>query len=209
MPLLFCKQIGTSQLGVWQKDESVAELLAMSLLDDCERREYDGIANDRRRSEWLAIRLLLNKMLNAHQPILHAESGKPYLPGCERFISISHSPNMVAVILSDTNVGIDIERIHSRTTKVRGKFLTGKELDWCTTDEQHTFVWTVKESAYKLVDAVLEHDEVEIAELPALTDDFSTVVDIRREGFGKMICHTMRIGDNFLSYLAEKCAICC
>lgn len=204
MPLLFCKQIGTSQLGVWRKDETVAELLALSSLCDSEKEEYNLIANDRRRSEWLATRLLLNRMTGFSQSILHTESGKPYLSGDARFISISHSLNMVAVMLSDANVGIDIERIHSRTTKVRGKFLTGKEPDWCTTDEQHTFVWTVKESAYKLVDDTLLHDEVEV-DKPVLADNFAVSVDIRRNGFGQMICHSMRIGDNILSYLAKNC----
>lgn len=205
MPLLFCKLIGNSQLGVWQKSETVAELLAMSSLCDSEKEEYSLIANDRRRTEWLATRLLLNKMLGVHSPIHHAESGRPYLPGNKSFISISHSPNMVAVMVSEANVGVDIEQVRPRVTKVRSKFLTGHELDWCVTDEQHTFVWTVKEAAYKLVDDTLLHDEVEVDESQMPTDDLTFGIDIRRNGYGKMICHSMRIGDNILSYLAKNC----
>ncbi len=205
MPLLFCKPIGASQLGVWQKSETVAELLAMLSLCDFEKDEYNLIANDRRRTEWLATRLLLNRMLGVHSMIHHNESGKPYLQENKSFISISHSPNMVAVMVSDANVGIDIEQIRPRVTKVRSKFLTGNELDWCVTDEQHTLVWTVKEAAYKLVDDTLLHDEVEVDESQMLTDDLTFDIDIRRNGYGKMICHSMRIGDNILSYLAKNC----
>lgn len=192
------------QLGVWQKDETAEQLMQMLSLDAFDTVEYAKIANDRRRTEWLATRIILNKMLDRYAEIRHTKSGKPYLKNDSRFISISHSPNMVAVMLSGNKLGIDIEQIRPRTTKVRTKFLTVAEFDWCKTDEEHTFVWTVKEAAYKLIDNNLLHTEVEIIGKPDISNNFSCEVLLRKNKLRNMICHTIRFSDNFLSYLAEQ-----
>lgn len=39
------------------------------------------------------------------------ENGKPYLAGNEKYISLSHSLNMVAIAISNKPIGIDIETI--------------------------------------------------------------------------------------------------
>lgn len=192
------------QLGVWKKNETAEQLMQTLCLDAFDTAEYAKIANDRRRTEWLATRIVMNKMLDKYAEIRHIESGKPYLQNDRRFVSISHSPDMVAVMLSENNLGIDIEQIRPRTTKVRTKFLTGSELDWCKTDEEHTFVWTIKEAAYKLIDNNLSHTEVEIIGKPDIGNNFSCEVLLRKNGLRKMICHTIRLDDNFLSYLAEQ-----
>lgn len=201
MPLVFTRQTDLVQMAVWNKTESVEQLLPIARLDALDEAEYVCLSNARRQTEWLATRVLLDQMLGNHVHLSHATSGKPYLLNDSRFVSISHSPNMVAVMVSERNLGIDIERIHARTVKVRGKFLTGSEPDWCTTEEEHTLVWTVKEAAYKLVDDQLLHTEVEVLERPVIKPEFSFDIVIKKNGLLKMICNSMKIDDNILSYL--------
>ena len=201
MPLLFTQTLDGTVLGVWSKQETAEQLLQMIDLCDSDKAVYEQIGNDRRRTEWLASRVLLKVLLNRNATIGHDADGKPYLVDSDDFISISHSKNMVAVMLAKSNLGIDIEQISPRTTKVRHKFLTGNELDWCKTDIEHTLVWTVKESAYKLIGSGLEHTEVEIEQNPgfAQTADYNVV--IRKNTAVRKKCHSQLIDDNILSYI--------
>jgi len=201
MPLLFTQTIDGAVLGVWSKQETAEQLLPMIDLCDSDKAVYEQIGNDRRRTEWLASRVLLKVLLNRNATIGHDADGKPYLIENDDFISISHSKNMVAVMLAKSNLGIDIEQISPRTTKVRHKFLTGNELDWCKTDIEHTLVWTVKESAYKLIGSGLEHTEVEIEQNPGFVQTADYNVVIRKNTAVRKKCHSQLIDDNILSYI--------
>ncbi|MBR2194394.1 MAG: 4'-phosphopantetheinyl transferase superfamily protein [Salinivirgaceae bacterium] len=201
MPLLFTQTIGDAVLGVWSKQETAEQLLPMICLHDADKAVYEQIGNDRRRTEWLTTRIVLRKLLNRDVTIAHDSNGKPYIAESKSFISISHSKNMVAVMVAEQNLGIDIEQITARTTKVHHKFLTGSELDWCKTDTEHTLVWTVKEAAYKLIGCGLEHTEVEIEENPNFTQVADYNVVIRKNTPVRKNCHSQLIGDNILSYI--------
>jgi len=203
MPLIFKSELENSCLAVWQKEETPAHLLSMLSLSNDETAVYKRFTNERRQSEWLTTRVLLNLISDDNATISYDENNKPYLPNNDRFISISHSKNMVAVMLATANVGIDIEQISQRTTKVRSKYLTGDELEWCKTDTDHTLVWTVKEAAYKLIGSGLEHNEVEICQKPDFTN--SAVFQVRIDKCKSHIktCHTQLIADNILSYIVE------
>lgn len=202
MALLLDKQFDNSRLMVWKREEPLDDLLLMVDLTAGDKVHFAQIKNERRQVEWLLSRFLLYRMLNAYPIVCYTDYGKPYLANDSRCISITHSINMVAVMLSNTNVGIDIERIAPRATKVRHKFLTGKELDWCCTDEQHVLVWTVKESAYKLVGDGLEHTEVEIVE-SNVSIDMQFTIEIRKGDKRSLLCKSMQIEDNILTYIAE------
>ena len=201
MPLLFTQTIGDAVLGIWSKQETAEQLLPMIDLCDADKAVYEQIGNDRRRTEWLTTRIVLRELLNRDVTIAHDSNSKPYIAENKSFISISHSKNMVAVMVAEQNLGIDIEQITARTTKVRHKFLTGNELDWCKTDTEHTLVWTVKEAAYKLIRCGLEHTEVEIEENPNFVQVADYNVVIRKNAPVRKNCHSQLIGDNILSYI--------
>ncbi|MBO7144218.1 MAG: 4'-phosphopantetheinyl transferase superfamily protein [Salinivirgaceae bacterium] len=201
MPLLFTQTIGDAVLGVWSKLETAEQLLPMICLHDADKAVYEQIGNDRRRTEWLTTRIVLRELLNRDVTIAHDSNSKPYIAENKSFISISHSKNMVAVMVAEQNLGIDIEQITARTTKVRHKFLTGNELGWCKTDIEHTLVWTVKEAAYKLIGSGLEHTEVEIEQNPNFMQVADYNVVIRKSALVRKNCHSQLIGDNILSYI--------
>ena len=201
MPLLFTETIGDAVLGVWSLRETAEQLLPMIDLCDADKAVYEKFGNEKRRAEWLTTRVLLCELLSSDAIIGHDADGKPYLIDNDDFISISHSKNMVAVMVAKQNLGIDIEQITPRTTKVRHKFLTGSELDWCQTDMEHTLVWTVKEAAYKLIGCGLEHTEVEIEQNPNFTQVADYSVVISKNAPIRKNCHSQLIGDNILSYI--------
>jgi 4'-phosphopantetheinyl transferase len=94
--------------------------------------------------------------------LLHAElfpdtilsylpTGKPVVDN-EKFISISHSGDIVVMMRSQYACGVDIEKIHERVGKVRHKFLNDEELalNIHSSKEILTQYWTAKEAMFKV-----------------------------------------------------------
>ena len=123
--------------------------------DSFSDEQLDEIAKcklEKRRRE----KALTYKMLNSIFPhrnlvVLHYEDGAPYLRGEETLnISISHSRTGVAIALDDKRVGVDVEEMSEKLSRVREKFLSAAEDDlFGHSPEGLLKAWTLKEAAYK------------------------------------------------------------
>ena len=118
------------QWAVWKMEESLDVLL--SLLPNtrkisCEK-ELLRFTSERRKMEWLSVRVLLYSMLQEDKEIVYSSEGKPFLSDHSFYISISHTKGYVAVALSSLNsVGIDIEQYGKRVHKVFDRFIRPDE----------------------------------------------------------------------------------
>lgn len=115
--------------------------------------ELNVFKSDSRKTEWLAVRVLLYTLTGKMLPICYHPGGKPYFADGKAHLSISHTGGYVAVIVSETNeVGIDIEKISERVHKVAHKFVRDDE---CLPEEpaQKTqallLIWSAKETMFK------------------------------------------------------------
>ena len=156
MPLLFTRQVEQNTwLGIWQLQEPVQDLLIL-LPPHADTSGLTGNAHPRRQQEWLASRVLVYRLLQQFtvEPLVLArnEHGKPFFPGQPLQVSITHSPQLAAVILSGQHeVGIDIELITPKALRVADKFLTEAEKQHTASDETATCLyWSAKETLYKL-----------------------------------------------------------
>ncbi|GAA4444556.1 4'-phosphopantetheinyl transferase superfamily protein [Pontibacter saemangeumensis] len=156
MPLLLTKKIDAhTWLGIWQLQEPAADLYA-ALPPHADVSALEGKVHPRRRQEWVASRVLVYRLLQnfTSEPLVLArtEEGMPYFPGHPLHVSITHSPQLAAVILSDRHkVGIDIELITPKALRVVDKFLTEAEKEHTASDETKTCLyWSAKETLYKL-----------------------------------------------------------
>lgn len=80
-------------------------------------------------------------------------NGKPYIDNSNIFYNISHKNKMVGLIISDGEVGLDIEYIDTENIKresILKYFFTEKERESITTNEDLLTLWTKKESYIKL-----------------------------------------------------------
>ena len=78
---------------------------------------------------------------------------QPYLANFPHFISLSHSFDYAAVMVSkDKAVGIDIELIKDKIERIAHKFMSKRELAFIKKDriEQLYACWCAKEAIYKL-----------------------------------------------------------
>ena len=142
--------------AVWKIEETAEDLFSRLQLNDSERTYVESLNNGKRNLHWLSTRVLLRQMLNTDKYIdcRVDEHGKPYLANFPHHISFSHSFDYAAVMISkDKPVGIDIELVKSKITRVANKFMSPVELEFI--DSNHTIphlyiCWCAKEAVYKL-----------------------------------------------------------
>lgn len=143
-------------LGVWKIEEDIETLLGMVDLDAEEKKKYKVFASTSRKLEFLSVRALLSELLGKEAKIVYNKNNKPFLKDGSRFISISHSHKLTAILCSTTDrVGIDLEYMSSNIGAIAFKFLNRREK--ITRDPEkrryHMYLhWCAKESLYKICD---------------------------------------------------------
>jgi phosphopantetheinyl transferase (holo-ACP synthase) len=155
MPLYAGKEPGKGQkLGIWHISESLKELLGMKELSGKDLSVLETFSHEHRRKEWLAARILTAELTGEKDvQIEYDVHSKPLLnlPGVH--ISISHSHDLLAVMLDSRPTGIDIEQLKDKVLNIREKFMSKEELASVQKEneaEQLTVYWCAKESLYKL-----------------------------------------------------------
>jgi hypothetical protein len=145
-----------SILGVWKIVEELDTLLDLVSLDASEKKKYDGFSSNSRKLEYLSVRALLSELIGKNVKIVYNKNNKPFLNDGSRFISISHSHKLTAILLStNEKVGIDLEYMSSNIAALAFKFINRKEKVSKTIDEKryHLYIhWCAKEALYKICD---------------------------------------------------------
>lgn len=143
-------------LGVWKIEEDTDTLLTMVDLDANERKKYNSYTSISRKLEFLSVRALLAELLGKEAKIVYNKNNKPFMKDGSRFISISHSHKLTAIICStNERVGIDLEYMSSNIGALAFKFLNRKERITKNPDNKlyHLYIhWCAKESLYKICD---------------------------------------------------------
>ncbi|MCQ2157688.1 MAG: 4'-phosphopantetheinyl transferase superfamily protein [Bacteroidales bacterium] len=156
MALYLTKELdddGHSRLGVWQINETEAELRELTSIPSDELEEISYIKSESLRKQKLAVRALLDQMLEEKVYLSHHDNGKPYIENNATNISITHTDKYVAVILDDNDeVGIDCESLDRDFSAVEKKALSEEEIDDLDDEkrnEQLAIYWCAKEAVYK------------------------------------------------------------
>ncbi len=145
-----------SVLGVWKIEEDLDTLLASVSLCKEDRKKYKDFASNSRKLEFLSVRALLAELLGKEARIVYNKNNKPFIKDGSRFISISHSQKLTAILLStNEKVGIDLEYMSSNIGAIAYRFINENEK--ITTDPEnqkyHLYLhWCAKESLYKICD---------------------------------------------------------
>jgi phosphopantetheine--protein transferase-like protein len=151
MPFFYQQNINeTAHLAIWSIQEPAAFF-------ETDVQLVVPIANEERRTQHLAVRLLFKLMMPEADlsQLVQADNGKPYLLGVPFHFSFSHCKGYAACAVDDQPIGIDIEIIHPRILKVAHKFLNDQEkamiarLDEKDQLNQMAFLWAAKEAMYK------------------------------------------------------------
>ena len=157
MALAYQRQLdGKTAFAVWKIEEEAEDLYSRLQLNQEEKAYVESLNNGKRNLHWLSTRVLLREMLNTSDYIdcRVDEHGKPYLVNFPHQISLSHSFDYAAVMISeDKPVGIDIELVKEKIVRIEDKFLCPEELMFIDPGHriEHLYIcWCAKEAIYKL-----------------------------------------------------------
>jgi phosphopantetheinyl transferase len=153
MPLvIYQREIGElATLVVWNCTESTTELARLAALSASDLEKLAAMPLEKRKREWLATKILFNLISNG-RTLWNLPNGKPMLSP-NGHISISHSGNLAGLVFSIEPVGLDIQGVDEKISRIRQKFCNPKELEYHSGNayelEELTVIWGVKEAIFK------------------------------------------------------------
>ena len=142
MGLMLIKRQENHVLGIWEIKENLDE--AIEVYNKPIPVEFKS---EKRQLEYILTRLLLQQ-IDKKLIISYNQFGAPKLND-GRKISISHSSDLIAVIISEKKAAVDIEKISNKPLKIIHKFISNNDsiLD---NKMEATLAWSAKEAIYKL-----------------------------------------------------------
>ena len=156
MPIYRTYKQGNLTVGVWKVDETVEQLRSMFHQFSIYEEAFARFSSDKRKQEWLAVRVLLKELCGEEKKIAYLPSGKPYLEDGSMHVSFSHTHGYVAVALHPSvEVGIDIEQYGTRVQRVSSRFIREDErVSVEAGDEVYALLlhWSAKETMFKLME---------------------------------------------------------
>lgn len=203
MAIAFRMQVDEdTEFALWKIEEEADDLYRQLQLNEREKAYIESLGNGKRNLHWLGTRVLLRTMLHTNEYIdcQVDEHGKPYLVNMPYHISLSHSFDYAAVMISKSKaVGIDIELISQKVERIAHKFLNKQELS--LVDDTHKIgqlyiCWCAKEAVYKCngrkVISFLDHIRLESlegypegkAKVKIVKDDLNLDFDVNYMPFG-------------------------
>lgn len=118
------------------------------------------------------------------EDIIKGEHGKPYFKENKLFFNISHSKGMGAIVLDESECGIDIEKMRNISFKMADRFFADDEKDWINQvrgeeqAERFFKVWTGKEAYTKMLGCGLT---VPMDSFSVLDENISCMLEYMKE----------------------------
>ncbi len=211
MPLYKTINISTTtQILVWEITESFEELLEKVVLKEKTKLRLNGMKSELHQRAFLSVRMLIQEIGINDFDLHYDEFGKPYLSD-HRHISITHSHNFAAIIISEETVGIDIEMQREKILRIADKFVNEKELKRLQSFDSADFIkkltvkWGAKEAIFKIRNekgiSFKDHIQVNSFEIK----DKETIATLKFENLKQLFFIYFEEIENFtLVYAFEK-----
>ena len=142
MGLKLIKRQENHVLGIWEIKENLES--AVEIFNKSIPQEFKS---EKRQLEYILTRLLLQQ-IDENLRISYNQFGAPKLND-GRKISISHSSDLISIIISEKKVAIDIEKISNKPLKIKHKFISNND-NILDNKMETTLAWSAKEAVYKL-----------------------------------------------------------
>ena len=202
MPLAYYRSHNGVEVALWRVTESVDFFRGKLREHDFSTVEGDAIQRPEKALQWYASRFLMVEVFPAAIP--YHQERKPYLfngPG----ISLSHSADIVGVLLSKGRAGLDVQHFSEKLERIRTKFTDEEEIGRIDADSrlaELALVWTVKEAVFKCYGTLLPFKDIRITDHDTIRDEIT--VEGRR--LGKPFRHTLAaefLDDVAVAYVLE------
>ena len=118
MPLYKSIEVNSqTNVKIWQISEPLDFLTSNVELNSASLKRLSTMKSSIHKCGFLSVRMLLKAFGYTDQDLYYDHFGKPFLKD-GRFISITHSHNFAAVVISNQQVGIDIEKQRAKIAKI-------------------------------------------------------------------------------------------
>ncbi len=181
MPLF--NQINLSpltELYLWKITEDLSDLYEAAILNEVSHLRLDAMKSEAHKKGFIAVRMLLQSIGYNDFDLYYDSNGKPHLKD-GKHISISHSGEFSAIVISEEEVGLDLERLKSKILKIAFRYMEVSHLEGLNEIEQikkATVIWGIKESIFKIKNeqgiSFLDH----IFEAPFAFDDKQAIATL-------------------------------
>lgn len=141
-----------TQILIWKITETENELKENIVLKEKHQKRLNGMLSEQHRKGFLSVRKLLQIAGYEDFDLTYDTNGKPHLADGKN-ISITHSYEFSAIIISSKNVGIDLEMKREKIIKIANKFI---DSEFHFLDHQNNYIeqlsviWGAKEALYKM-----------------------------------------------------------
>ena len=205
MPVIEDIQLSsTTRIIVWEIKETVDFLKSKLDLTDFSKKILRKKKSEIHQKQFLAVRNILKLLLIQDSDFSYGTDGKPFIKS--GYISISHSKEFVAVIISDEKVGVDIESNSDKCFRIMQKFI-GVENEFPIKIDRKIaqILWNMKESLYKII-AFKEIDFKEnLVVIPFSLNEKQTKIWFVKNEFTQDYIANYFINKNYsLAYIIDK-----
>ena len=188
---------------IWKIEESYSDLLQPLDLKPQSLERVLGMKSELHQRGFLSVRHLLHEFGYTDQDLFYDDNGKPHLKD-GKHISITHSFTFSGVIVSDKEVGIDIEMQRDKIAVIAHKFVD-YEFNYLDKSADNyinklTVIWGIKESLYKLFATPGMLFKEHFLVIPFTFDDGETIAWIDYKG------RKYRYNTAFLEFEGFTCA---
>ncbi len=182
---------------VWHITEEESEIKEGIYLNEGSTERVNGMKSELHRKGFYSIRHLLKYCGYNDNDLYYEKSGKPLLKDGKK-ISISHSFEFSGIIISDKEVGIDIEKNRDKIKRIAHKF-TAEQTILCPIDpiKHLTAIWGIKESLYKIYPHGGLDFKNEIPIIPFDSTSKKTIAEIKKENWNKTYTAFIHPIENF------------
>jgi 4'-phosphopantetheinyl transferase len=170
-----------TQIYVWKIEESFEDLFDSVALNDFSLIRLNNMKSESHQKGFLAVRMLLQHCGYVDYDLFYHVSGKPFLKD-GKHISISHSNLFSVIVVSNQNVGIDLEIVKDKVLRIASRFMDISHLDDLSREEQlikATIIWGIKEAIFKLKNEIGISFPDHIFESPFSLDDKKSKATLR------------------------------
>ena len=137
---------------LWKITEDFDTLFRQVQLKDVSLARLEKMKSESHQKGFLAVRMLLEHIGHSDLDLYYDAFGKPHLNG-EKHISISHSHEFSAIVISDNKIGIDLEKLKDKTLKIAPRYMDISHLEELSEEDKiakATIVWGIKETIFKI-----------------------------------------------------------
>ena len=185
-----------------------AEAENSPLMTEEDREHLATLAAPARRAQWSTCRVILREELGEGAQLRYAPTGALILVSPIegiRFVSLSHSDEWVAVMLSEGRCGVDIEALGRNFSRVASRYISHEEraqFEAQVGDHFEGIMWSAEEALYKFG----SNPGLDFIQDMVITgfDTAEQTITAELYGLATPTVHYRFVGDHILCYLSDN-----